>query len=1296
MTINSTKICKGVLEMQKQRFRRLVAQTLAVLMVFSSLAFLPAVTDTLYAQPGLVLPTLPDVSTVNTTPQNVIGTIQLAFIGEQAYTGANLVIKPVLSRNTGDAPANAEAVSEAIMDASGRATTAGVWEVRFPQGNLYTAYDPARSGFSIPYDVPNDAQRYYLEEYGNNFRIWDAENTPGLIFVYTTSIELRDNVVVNIPRGTVVQASRIPIHWPRWGGDPYAEDHVGTCPQTQPRLSVFYGVTLRNVTMMGEGIIDGGGGYRSPFIQHGHNQTGGDGVALAAFTDFIPGEDPPWFPGGAWYHPGTEYEPITYTGNFIEQGIIEHNPDAVFHRPQNIIYIRDSIGVQVYHLTLRNSIRWTAVIELCYDVHMSGIIIRNPPHWTGREADGIDLNTTSRVIVEYVDIETGDDAMCIKPQRDYFQGRRAMNGSLVYIVRPYPYYQTRTQHDVLVRNSILRTNCNAVKIGTGTQVDFTRFHVYNIEVDDHRGWDREPCGGLYGTDEYGNPPSLNAPFRSSVTTAAISVQTNDGGNMSDFTFEDFTIHSVDTAMFIGHQQRLRVNVYTHNLGYIRNVLFRNIVTYRADRTNQINSQVHCDVTGNNIRIENIIFENITHHTAENWGNLTLPPFMNGSYPDANGFGPMPAFGLFARNVTGLHIIGNNTFTGTEIGMRRPMFMFDDVIGYSGDIFTQNPPEIAAHLPVHARFPMRDADYVAEFRVTDTAIYRNFRPWTVNDAGELVPGSRWANNYWVTRSNTVSQQFSIIGHESVRDHRGTGFAKGPNNDGNQTREYIFLNLPENWNDNGLPASAYWENYHISLYVRPGHHERWREPATTSIVYRAPSGLTGPLQNFARDNHMSVNLARSNRGFVRLGGRGEYMAPGATSHVLQVGLAEVAHPQRGGPTWDETPFFRMDIVVDGPYISIYVDGVEFVRDFYDEVWDLDLPYARRGTVGLGGNAGANAEFKDFSITRIYSSELLATSGEYNQHTGNNFFIPIEHRGNYVFRVRNTTTGEWLEDGVDFTRQWPYATDFISGTAPGITLQSTYLSSLNAGQHGFEVVFNLGGIINENGRYSRSQMFNLTVCDAVIPVFGLQAFNNGVINNASLANSGLIRVWTRLDGVNAMVGYEGLTITAVFPSGECAMDLVRINQPWADPGNVNLIDIYFRAPWQRIYFTATYLGQVVELTLINPEYEPVAVPEFSLQAFNNGIINNQSLADSGLIRIWTRLDGIAELVPYDGFSITAVLPGGECAKEFVRINRPWGNQNYVNSVDVNFRAQWQYIYFTASAFGQTVELLLINPSP
>jgi len=211
-------------------------------------------------------------------------------------------------------------------------------------------------------------------------------------------------------------------------------------------------------------------------------------------------------------------------------------------------------------------------------------------------------------------------------------------------------------------------------------------------------------------------------------------------------------------------------------------------------------------------------------------------------------------------------------------------------------------------------------------------------------------------------------------------------------------------------------------------------------------------------------------------------------------------------------------------------------------------------------------------------------------------------------------------------------------------------------------------------------------------IMAVFSLHAFNNGVINNQSLANAGLIRIWTRLDGVSTPVP-SSLTVTAIDQDGNNAMEFVRVNEMWENPGYVNLIDVNFNAPWRRIYLTATVLGQTVEIVLINPR--PPVVPEFSLFAFNNEVINNQSLADAGLIRIWTRLDGVSALVP-NSLTATAIDQDDQCAMEFVRINQPWTNPGYVNSIDVNFNAPWHRIYLTATVFGQTVELVLINPRP
>jgi len=41
------------------------------------------------------------------------------------------------------------------------------------------------------------------------------------------------------------------------------------------------------------------------------------------------------------------------------------------------------------------------------------------------------------------------------------------------------------------------------------------------------------------------------------------------------------------------------------------------------------------------------------------------------------------------------------------------------------------------------------------------------------------------------------------------------------------------------------------------------------------------------------------------------------------------------------------------------------------------------------------------------------------------------------------------------------------------------------------------------------------------------------------------------------------------------------------WANPGNANFIDVSKNGNWQYINFTASLLGQTVELLLINDQY-------------------------------------------------------------------------------------------------------------
>ena len=216
----------------------------------------------------------------------------------------------------------------------------------------------------------------------------------------------------------------------------------------------------------------------------------------------------------------------------------------------------------------------------------------------------------------------------------------------------------------------------------------------------------------------------------------------------------------------------------------------------------------------------------------------------------------------------------------------------------------------------------------------------------------------------------------------------------------------------------------------------------------------------------------------------------------------------------------------------------------------------------------------------------------------------------------------------------------------------------------------------------------------------VFGLHIFNNGpggtpFTPNNSLAASGTIRMWTQIDGANAQLPNSSITVSAVDQSGANANEHVTVNVvPWYNPINIQTIDVTKNGSWERIYLEVTHMDQTLEIVLVNSRF-------FSLDIFNNGSVElgatpsrpNANLATGGTIRMWTQLMRENARVPYAALNVTAQLPNGNCAMEFITINRPWNDQDNVNFIDADKNAPWQRIYLTATLFGQTVNVVLVN---
>ena len=130
-----------------------------------------------------------------------------------------------------------------------------------------------------------------------------------------------------------------------------------------------------------------------------------------------------------------------------------------------LLQIYQSSRVDLEGLTLERSGFWT--VHLCYshDLRVDGITIRNNIGGRGPSTDGIDVDSSSQVLIQRCDIECNDDAICMKSGRDA-DGLRT----------------NRTTEYVTVRDCTVRSGAAGFTVGSDMSggvryVDVSGLHV---------------------------------------------------------------------------------------------------------------------------------------------------------------------------------------------------------------------------------------------------------------------------------------------------------------------------------------------------------------------------------------------------------------------------------------------------------------------------------------------------------------------------------------------------------------------------------------------------------------------------------------------------------------------------------------------------------------------------------------------------------------------------------------------------------------------------------------------------
>jgi polygalacturonase len=115
------------------------------------------------------------------------------------------------------------------------------------------------------------------------------------------------------------------------------------------------------------------------------------------------------------------------------------------------VLIQNSFDVTLKGLTFKNAGFWTVQLLYSKNLTVDGIIIKNNEDGHGPSTDGIDVDSSSWVLIENCDIDCNDDNFCLKAGRDW-DGLR--------VNRPAEY--------IVIRKCLARRGAGLVTLGSET------------------------------------------------------------------------------------------------------------------------------------------------------------------------------------------------------------------------------------------------------------------------------------------------------------------------------------------------------------------------------------------------------------------------------------------------------------------------------------------------------------------------------------------------------------------------------------------------------------------------------------------------------------------------------------------------------------------------------------------------------------------------------------------------------------------------------------------------------------
>lgn len=314
-----------------------------------------------------------------------------------------------------------------------------------------------------------------------------------------------------------------------------------------------------------------------------------------------------------------------------------HWIDTSAYRPGRMVQPVNSRNVTIRNIRLRDAAAWHLHLLACDDVLVENVTIRTLVDETDQSpnTDGIDIDACRHVEVRDCDIETGDDCIVLK------------NGYAEW---------ARESYDIRIHDCTVAGWANGLKIGTRPKapVHDVVFKDIVIQASVHTNPGTRVMGGL-------------------------TLVSDDGSEVYDITAENIQMKQVIAPFFLRTQER-RLDDEGDRIsesGRLYNITIRNVVASDVLLPGMI-----MGIPGH--PVENVTIENvsITSTVAGSEGDrLIVPDERNLEYPDSIYFGTIPAWGVYARHVSGpLVFSGEVSLTPAE-GEKRAAVILDDVADY---------------------------------------------------------------------------------------------------------------------------------------------------------------------------------------------------------------------------------------------------------------------------------------------------------------------------------------------------------------------------------------------------------------------------------------------------------------------------------------------------------------------------------------------------------------------------------------------------------------------------------------